>query len=266
VQLRAVIAASLGSVTFTACGSSSPVEVIVEPGISAIEQSSVLACQNDRASMQSAVENFTLFNVGPPSAESDLVPDWLRSESQLHDLVDGAVVPAAGSGCDEAPADAAGATATTTAPPEPSNLRECTVDYKTLQVAIEAYYAMNGDAMTATEQALFDGALLRGLSEAFDVDTAGQIVAVPGGICDGVDVGAVAAPTGPSPVPVDLAECDVQRRTLEVAMEWYFETNGSPAADESVLVSADVLRSDLGGYDIVDGAIVPAPGSICPAL
>jgi hypothetical protein len=46
-------------------------------------------------------------------------------------------------------------------------------------------------------------------------------------------------------------------------MEFYLEQNGSPAADESVLISADVLRRDIAGYDIVDGAIVPAPDSIC---
>jgi hypothetical protein len=49
-------------------------------------------------------------------------------------------------------------------------------------------------------------------------------------------------------------------------MEWYLEKNGSPAADEAVLVSADVLRGELSGYDVVDGVIVPAPGSICPPI
>jgi hypothetical protein len=93
---------------------------------------------------------------------------------------------------------------------------------------------------------------------------------VLGGICDGVEVVADTTsplPTpGPAPLPVNLEECYSERRTLEVTMEVYLETNGSPAANESVLVSAELLYRDLAGYDIVDGVIVPAPGSICPPV
>ena len=94
--------------TLAACGSSSPVEVIVKPGITAIEQSSALACDADRMTLETAIETFTLLNAAPPTAESDLVPDWLSSESALYDLVDGQIVPAPDSGCPRRPpADAA---------------------------------------------------------------------------------------------------------------------------------------------------------------
>jgi hypothetical protein len=52
---------------------------------------------------------------------------------------------------------------------------------------------------------------------------------------------------------------------LAVAMEAFLAANGS-AASEGDLVSAGLLRRESGGYDIVDGAIVPAPGSICPPI
>jgi hypothetical protein len=265
--VRAVIAfATLGSVALAACGSSSPVEVLIKPGITAIEQSSALACDADLMTLQTAIESFTVLNVDPPAIESDLVPDWLRSESTLYDLVDGAIVPAAGSGCPAVLAGATGAPAGTTPPEEPANLRECTVIFKTLSVAIEAYYAMNGEATTVTEQALVDGDLLRALNDAYDVDAGGQLVAVPGGICGGIEVALNTTSTSspsPAPLPADVGECEQQLKLLEVAMEAYFAQTGAVALTESDLVP-DLLRQEASGYDIVDGAIAAAPGSICP--
>jgi hypothetical protein len=175
----------LGSVALAACGSSSPVDVIVEPGITAIDQSSALACDADLLSLQNAMEYFALLNAGPPTAESDLVPDWLRSESEFYDLVDGVIVPATGSDCPTPSAD------TPSAPPAtadiPASTRQCLADSKMLQVAIEAYYAFNGRNTVPTEQALVDAQLLRVLDDAYDVDATGQVVAVPGGTCDGVE-------------------------------------------------------------------------------
>jgi hypothetical protein len=73
--------------------------VVVEPGITAIGESNALACTSDLAALQAAIENFTLLEGVPPATETDLVPDWLRSESQHYDLAAGTVVPATGSSC-----------------------------------------------------------------------------------------------------------------------------------------------------------------------
>ncbi len=267
MQVKAFIGslAALGFGVLTACGANSPAEVVVKPGISAIAQSSSLACDADLSTLQAAYDNFTLLNAGPPAAESDLVPDWLRSESQLYDIVGGQVVPAPDSGCAAAPADAAAAAPETTV--DPVTVRACSIRFKTMRIAIEAYYAMNGTSVVPTEQALVDAGLLLETDVVFDVDPAGNVVNSPGGVCEGIEVvedttSALPDP-GPDPLPVNQDECYTNRRTLEVAMEWYLEHNGSAAADESVLVSAEVLRRDISGYDIVNGAIVPAPGTIC---
>ncbi len=183
--------AALVSLALAACGSNSPVEVIVKPGITAIEQSSALACDADRLTLETAIENFTLLNVDPPAAESDLVPDWLRSESQLYDLVDGQVVPAPDSGC---PAG----TAATAAAADPSD-----------------------------------------------------------------PAAAPATTSGDGTVPVDLGECEKQHKVLEVAMAAYFTATGSPAASEADLLP-EYLVTEISGYDVVDGTIVPAPASPCP--
>ncbi len=269
MHVRAIIVVSaLGSLTLASCGSSSPAEVIVKPGITAIEQSGGLVCDADLRALETSIENYTLLNAGPPTAESDLVPDWLRSESQLYDIVDGAIVPAAGSGC---PATSAGAEIAAPATTVDDRLvRTCSIQYKTLRVAIEAYYAMNGTGTVPTEQALVDAGLLIEPDLLYDVDVSGNVVVAANAVCDGIEV--VEDTTtplpdpGPAPAPVNLEECYEERRALEVTMEVYLETNGSSAADESVLVSAELLYRDLAGYDVVDGMIVPAPGSICPPV
>ncbi|MGH2478009.1 MAG: hypothetical protein ACRDIL_22410 [Candidatus Limnocylindrales bacterium] len=179
MHLRAVIV-SIGAVgigALSGCGSSSPAEVVVEPGVTAIGESNALACSTDLRTLQMAIENYTLLEGDPPTAEADLVPDWLRSESQLYDIAAGAIVPASGTDCP--PAEGTG---------DPAIAPECAARYKTLQVASDAFYAKNGVGVTVTEDGLVADGLLRVLDEHYDIDAGGQIVAVPGGPCDGVPI------------------------------------------------------------------------------
>lgn len=180
MQVRTLIAsvATLGFGALAGCGSNSPVEVIVKPGITAIDQGNVLACSSDLDNLRLAIDAYTTLNAGPPTAESDLVPDWLRSESEHYDLVDGQLVPAPGSGC---PAPTAG-------------------------------------------------------------DSAAAVA---------------------STVPVDIGECQKQHKVLEVAIAAYFTSTGSAAASEADLLP-EYLQTEIAGYDVVDGTIVPAPTSPCP--
>jgi hypothetical protein len=87
-----------------ACGSdttnplTAPAEV-AEQGIDAAQQATALMCDQDRATLLQAIEAYSLLESAPPQ-EAQLVPDYLREESVLHDLdASGAVVPAPGSSC-----------------------------------------------------------------------------------------------------------------------------------------------------------------------
>ena len=226
MQVKALIASltTLGFGVLAGCGSNSPAEVIIEPGITAIREGNALACSSDLGNLQLAIEAYTTLNQNPPIAESDLVPDWLRAESELYDLVDGQVVPAAGSECPAPSADAAGAAPEPTVA-QPARAAECLAYFKTLQIAMDAYYAMNGVGTVATEQALVDAGLVRGHINGYDIDAAGQIVAVPGGVCDGVE--GPSTPTTTSTLWQDSVECDQQRTLLEIALEAYVAANGS---------------------------------------
>jgi hypothetical protein len=263
MQVKALIASltTLGFGVLVGCGSNSPAEVVIEPGITAIRESNALACRSDLGNLQLAIEAYTTLNVNPPVAESDLVPDWLRAESELYDLVGGQIVPAAGSDCPAPSSDTDGVAPEPAVAPE--TVSGCLAFYKTLQVAIEAYYAKNGVGTVATEQALVDAGLVRGHINGYDVDAAGQVVAVPGDVCDGVDV--PSTPTTSSTFGQDSVECDQQRTLLQIALDAYLAANGSVPATEGDLVPK-WLRREVGEYDLVDGAIVPAPASICPPI
>jgi len=188
VQVKSLFAAlaTLGCGVLAGCGSNSPTEVIVEPGITAIREGSALACSSDLGNLQLAIEAYTTLNVNPPVAESDLVPEWLRAESDLYDLVGGQIVPAPGSECPAPSSDAAEAAPATT-------------------------------------------------------------------------------PSGTSSPSQDPLECDQQRTLLQVALDAYVAANGSVPATEGDLVPK-WLRREASEYDILDGAIVPAPGTPCPAI
>ncbi len=54
----------------------------------------------------------------------------------------------------------------------------CAADKKTLEVAVEAWYAQNGTLTTITEAALVPG-LLRAQSTTYDVTSTGGVVAAP---------------------------------------------------------------------------------------
>ena len=105
ITLAAAAAAAL--VTLAACGSEAdPVEQVVEPavtrieqGIDAIDQSRVLACDGDRATLQTAIDAYTTLEGEPPPNEAALVGDWIREESELYDVENGVVVPVPDSGC-----------------------------------------------------------------------------------------------------------------------------------------------------------------------
>ncbi len=62
---------------------------------------------------------------------------------------------------------------------------------------------------------------------------------------------------------MDVGECEKQHKVLEVAMAAFFTATGSAATSEADLLP-EYLVTEITGYDVVDGAIVPAPASPCP--
>lgn len=136
---------------------------------------------------------------------------------------------------------------------------ECSTDYKTLATAMEAFVAMTGE-MPGSEGDLVSANLLYRESGAFDL-MIGQddyeIVSV-GDRCDGFDPGT--APDGQATkTSVGLPDCDVQRRTIEVAWEAYNADKGVAPVSESDLVPGYMLVDSVG-FDLVAGEIVPVPG------
>jgi len=93
--------------TATACAAGEAIEETagsvaeqVQAGVEAVPVAANLACDADRRTLEVAIEAFTLMQDGPPTAEADLVGDYIREESPLFDLdPTGAIVPAPGSTC-----------------------------------------------------------------------------------------------------------------------------------------------------------------------
>ena len=69
-------------------------ENVIEPGITAIDQATQLACDGDAATLRTAMDAYELFEGVPTPDEATLVTEqFLRDESELWDIVDGQLVP-----------------------------------------------------------------------------------------------------------------------------------------------------------------------------
>lgn len=82
-------------------------ENVIEPGITAMNQASELACSNSAAVLRTAMEAYEMLEGSPASDEAVLVTsEYLREESDLWDIVDGQLV-AVDPGCGSVPTQAA---------------------------------------------------------------------------------------------------------------------------------------------------------------
>jgi hypothetical protein len=98
---RGVLVLSVALLALAACGSETPgPAVMVEPGITALQQARPLTCDADRKTLETAIEAYTLMNGAPPASEAALVGTMLRSAITTFDVApDGSVVVAPGSLC-----------------------------------------------------------------------------------------------------------------------------------------------------------------------
>jgi hypothetical protein len=110
VRLSATALVAAAALVLASCGSDDSSSVadfdVVEPfvtnvqeGLAAVDESKALACDSERRAVEIAVEAFEITEGRPPAGEGELVPDWLRQESDLFDVADGVVVPATDSPC-----------------------------------------------------------------------------------------------------------------------------------------------------------------------
>jgi hypothetical protein len=108
-------------------------------------------------------------------------------------------------------------------------------------------------------------------TEATSVSADGDVVAVgvapappvPGGdvgsIGDAVEVAAGA------PGDANVVACDLDRQTLQTAVETYELLNGALPTSQIELLDAQLLREASVRFDVdAQGAVVAAPGSPCP--
>jgi hypothetical protein len=74
------------------------------------------------------------------------------------------------------------AVAVAAAAPGEASDAACTIDRRTLESAVEAYWLINGEP-PASQQELLDSQMIRELSERFEVSADGAVVPAPTGSC-----------------------------------------------------------------------------------
>ncbi len=124
LQGRLITLALAAATTVAACGGSDGGgairENVVEPGVTAIERGGTAdqaACGIEASSIRTALESYELLEGDPAPDEAALVDEgYLRAESTLWDVVDGALV-AQDPGCDPNAADVPASDIVTTAEP-----------------------------------------------------------------------------------------------------------------------------------------------------
>ena len=62
-----------------------------------------------------------------------------------------------------------------------------------------------------------------------------------------------------------LPNCDGERATMEVAVEAFTANNDRGPESEDELVSDGFIRQPSDEFDLTNGEVTPAPGSVCPS-
>lgn len=140
-------------------------------------------------------------------------------------------------------------------------LAACSASAKTLAVAAEAYFALNG-VDPPNQQALVEAGLL--YAPMTDVELAvapdhGYMISALNPSCEGYETFVPAESDTLDTVTRDIADlCETDGRSMAVALEAYFAQNGVYPASEAELVTAGFLRSESSGFDLRDGQIISA--------
>jgi hypothetical protein len=93
-----IVALATASASLTACAQMADTQV---NGIGGVRRASELQCNQARRDYEAGVDNFSILEGRVPTSETELVPTYLRSASELMDISpDGRVVVQPGGGCD----------------------------------------------------------------------------------------------------------------------------------------------------------------------
>ena len=141
---------------------------------------------------------------------------------------------------------------------DPVEANDCSVQYQTLAVAVEAFWASTGGP-PASETELVSANMLREEVDDFDVIIAEADYEVVGVYeCARFDPEAPRAVVATERLPE--RSCEADRRTLETAWEAYYADLGRPPASEADLVTAGLLYEESLGFDLVGIEFIAVAG------
>ena len=280
--IRCCCAAVTVAAVLAACGGK-PIEKLERTGITAMEQASALACSNDEQALDQAIQAYTQLEGSPPPDQAALVASrYLREPSQLHDVVDGQIVPIdpgcggtgavattpSGSPPMTAPSTDGGQIVTSTEPPlTPEQMlaeftpeevaevggAECAGELASLFVAAQNYVAEQGKDPETIDD------LTGHLDQTIDllVVEDGNLRPAPGLGC--TDINDASDPQTQS--------CQVGARTLQVAREAYLAQIGQGSEPtQQELVDIGLLRETIPDVDLSDGTVVAVAGGACEGV
>ena len=287
LQARVILALGAGlavTVGLAACGKGSrPIENnVVRPGITAIEQSSALACSQDAATLQAEIDAFEAMEGRPPTDEADLIAVTEGKEFDRYNVVNGQIVPVAvDCGGTGAPAAAANGSAPMTAPATdlgeivtstdaPLTAEQMLAEFTSDEIAEVGGQECAGELASifvasqnfVAEQAKDPQSLddLTGyLDQPIDlwVVENDALVPAPGSGC-------VALEDSP---PDQTARCRAEAKTLEVGREAYFAmTQATTEPTQADLVAAQMIRAVSEDVDLSNGTVVAVAGGACEGV
>ena len=145
-------------------------ENVIEPGITAIEQASAQACNQDAATLRTAMESYELLEGAPAPDEAALVGDYIRTPSDLWDIEDGKLVPV-DPGCESVPTEGPEAVEITTSSGPPQSADELYASFTAEQIA-----AVGGEPCARELAAIFSGVDTYTAETGADPDGLAQLV------------------------------------------------------------------------------------------
>ena len=136
----------------------------------------------------------------------------------------------------------------------------CSIDYRTLLTASEAFWATYGTYPEA-QSALVTAGLLRTASDDFELMVLDNDYAFVGvGDCAAFEPDESSLDPGVDEEPQEASVCAADRRTLETAIEAYTAYRGLPPDSEADLVNEGLMLHESSGWDLAGTGIVAVPG------
>ena len=276
----AVVGALAVVATLAACGGEDGTggaieENVVRPGITAMEQASGLACNSDAEALRVAIESYTVLEGEPPPDEAALVAGkFLRAESELHDVVDGQVVPldpgCGGTGSvppTAPPVTELGEIVTSTEPP-------LTPDQMMAELTPEEISQVGGEACARELATIFTAGENYVAERGTDPDSLDELVQA--GYLETptlwvVEDNALLPAEGSGCVDLATADrmtsCTGDARTLVIAREAHFAQNpGGSEPSQADLMAEGLLAVPSEVVDLEGGVVVAVPGGPCEGV